>query len=133
MTLVAGQAALEDSAILHAAIALGPAIKAAAHEIEAGRRIPVAIVQAMKNAGVFGMPMPRAWGGPELDPLTQFRVIEALAMADASVGWCAMIGCDGGYMTAFLDDAVGRAMYPDLLAATAAAATATGQARPGSR
>jgi hypothetical protein len=25
-------------------------------------------------------------------PLTQFRVIEALAMADGSVGWCAMIG-----------------------------------------
>jgi alkylation response protein AidB-like acyl-CoA dehydrogenase len=41
---------------------------------------------------VFGMAMPRAWGGPELDPLTQFRVIEALAMADGSVGWCAMIG-----------------------------------------
>jgi hypothetical protein len=24
--------------------------------------------------------------------------IEALAMADGSVGWCAMIGCDGGYI-----------------------------------
>jgi len=38
---------------------------------------------------VFGMAMPRVWGGPELDPLTQFRVIEALAMAYGSVGWCA--------------------------------------------
>src|SRR4051812_4857178 len=128
MTLVAGQAALEDSAILHAAIALGPDIKAAAHEIEAGRRIPVAIVQAMKDAGVFSMPMPRAWGGPELDPLTQFRVLEALAMADGSVGWCAMINCDGGYITAFLEDSVGRDMYPDIQAGTAAAATPTGQA-----
>src|SRR5262249_57900628 len=54
--------------------------------------------------------------------------IEALATADGSAGWCAMIGCDGGYMTAFLDQAVGRAMYPDLEVATAASATTTGRA-----
>jgi indole-3-acetate monooxygenase len=76
------------------------------------------------------MPMPRAWGGPELDPMTQFRVIEALAMADGSAGWCAMIGCDGGYITAFLDQNVARLMYPDLLVATGAAATPTGTATP---
>jgi alkylation response protein AidB-like acyl-CoA dehydrogenase len=61
--------------------------------------------------------------------LTQFRVIEALAMADGSVGWCAMIGSDGGYITAFLDQDVAREMYPDPLVATGAAATTTGQAR----
>jgi len=37
---------------------------------------------------VFGMAMPRVWGGPELDPFDAvFAVIEALAIADASVGW----------------------------------------------
>jgi indole-3-acetate monooxygenase len=82
----------------------------------------------MKQAGVFGMAMPRAWGGPELDPLTQIRVIEALAMADGSVGWCTMIGCDSGFVSAFLDQNVGRAMYPDPLVATGAAATTTGTA-----
>ena len=97
-------------------------------EIEQARRISPSIVGAMKNAGVFGMPMPRAWGGPELDPLTQFRVLEALSMADGSVGWCAMINCDGGYITAFLDQDVARVMYPDLQLGTAATATATGQA-----
>jgi hypothetical protein len=76
-------------------------IRAASDEIERGRRIPLGIAAAMNDAGVFGMAMQRVWGGPELDPLTQFRVIEALAMADGSVGWCAMIG--GGYVTAFLD------------------------------
>ena len=49
-------------------------------------------------------------------------------MADGSVGWCAMINCDGGYITAFLDQEVGRTMYPDLQAGTAATATPTGQA-----
>jgi alkylation response protein AidB-like acyl-CoA dehydrogenase len=93
----AGRAATGDSPILHAAIGLAEQIRAASDEIERGRRIPPAIAQATKDAGVFGMAMPRVWGGPELDPLTQFRVIEALAMADGSAGWCAMIGCDGGY------------------------------------
>jgi len=127
-TQPAGQATADDSPVLRAAIGLAEQIGAASAEIERGRRLPAGIAAAMKDAGVFGMVMPRAWGGLEVDPLTQFRVIEALAMADGSVGWCAMIGCDGGYMTAFLDQDVGRAMYPDLLMATAAAATTTGQA-----
>jgi indole-3-acetate monooxygenase len=124
----AGRAAADDPPILHAAIGLAEQIRTASDEIERGRRLPASIATAMKEAGVFGMAMPRVWGGPELDPLTQFRVIEALAMADGSVGWCAMIGCDGGYVAAFLDQDVARAMYPDPLVATAAAATTTGQA-----
>jgi alkylation response protein AidB-like acyl-CoA dehydrogenase len=124
----AGEATAEDSAVLHAAIGLAEQIRAAGDEIERGRRIPPSIAAAMKDAGVFGMAMPRVWGGPELDPLTQFRVIEALAMAEGSVGWCAMIGCDGGYITAFLDQDVARTMYPDLWVATGAAATTTGRA-----
>src|SRR5438874_737088 len=128
MTHAAGRADPNESPILHAAIAMAAKIHAARGEIEQGRRIPAPIVKALKDAGVFGMAMPHAWGGPELDPLTQFRVLEALAMADGSVGWCAMINCDGGYITAFLDQAVGRSMYPDLQAGTAAAATPTGQA-----
>jgi indole-3-acetate monooxygenase len=50
-------------------------------------------------------------------------------MAEGSVGWCAMIGCDSGYMTAFLDQDVAREMYPDLLVATGGATTTTGEAR----
>jgi alkylation response protein AidB-like acyl-CoA dehydrogenase len=91
----AGQATADDPPVLHAAIGLAEQIRSAGEEIEQGRRLPPSIAAAMKEAGVFGMAMPRVWDGPELDPLTQFRVIEALAMAEGSVGWCAMIGCDG--------------------------------------
>jgi indole-3-acetate monooxygenase len=129
MTYAAGQAEPNDSPILHAAIAMAPQIRAAGDEIERARRLPASIVAALKAAGVLGMAMPRVWGGAELDPLTQFRVLEALAMADGSVAWCVMINCDGGYITAFLDQDVGRAMYPDLEVGTAATATPTGQAQ----
>jgi indole-3-acetate monooxygenase len=128
MTYPAGQAEPTDSPILHAAIAMAPQIRAAAEEIERERRLPRAIAEAIKDAGVFGMAMPRSWGGPELDPPTQFRVLEALAMADGSVGWCAMINGDGGYVTAFLDQDVARAMYCDIMVGTAAAASPTGTA-----
>ncbi|HUC17224.1 MAG TPA: acyl-CoA dehydrogenase family protein [Acetobacteraceae bacterium] len=128
MTHVAGLAGSAESPVLHAAIAMAPEIRAASEEIERGRRLPNSIVKPMRDAGIFGMAMPRSWGGPELDPLTQFRVIETLGMADGSVGWCAMINSDGGYVTAFLEDGVGRKMYPDISAPTASAATPTGQA-----
>ena len=128
MTHAAGEATADDPPVLHAAIGLAEQIRAASDEIERGRRIPPGIAAAVKDAGVFGMAMPRVWGGPELDPLAQFRVIEALAMADGSVGWCAMIGCDGGYVTAFVDQDVARTMYTDIQVATGAAATTIGQA-----
>jgi len=120
----------EGETILQSAIALSPKIKACTEEIERERRLPMHLIRAMKDAHIFGMAMPRAWGGPELDPITQIRVIEALSVADASVGWCAMIGVDGGYMTGFLDQTVAREMYPDIDVPTAFAASPTGRAVP---
>ena len=118
----------EAEAILHAAIALTPMIQDCREEIERGRRLPLHLVDALKQAGVFRMPMPREWGGPELDPMSQLRIIEALSAADASVGWCVMIGCDSGYFSGFLDQQVAREMYPDLDAVTGSALTLTGRA-----
>jgi alkylation response protein AidB-like acyl-CoA dehydrogenase len=63
-----------------------------------------------------------------LDPITQLRVIEALSVADASVGWCAMIGSEGGYLSGFLDQQVAREMYSDIDAVTAVALTPIGKA-----
>lgn len=118
----------DAESILNAAVALAPLIRDCREEMERERRLPLRLVAAMKQAGVFRMAMPRAWGGPELDPWSQMRVIEALAAVDASVGWCVMIGCDGGYLTSFLDQAVAREMYADLDAVTALTATITGRA-----
>ena len=125
-----GTAAGNDAgaALVEAVRALAPRIRAAADEIERDRRLPPALVQAMKDAGIFRMTLPRAWGGPEIDLLTQIRVIEELAAADGSVGWCAMIGSDGGFWSSFLDDAVGRELYRDLDAVTGSSTRPTGRA-----
>ena len=107
---------------------LTPKIRAAAAEIEQGRRLPLHIVEQMQRAGVFRMAMPRAWGGPELNLLSQIRVIEALSTADGSAGWCAMIGADAGYLTAYIDQTVAREMYADIDSVTAVTFAPPGKA-----
>jgi alkylation response protein AidB-like acyl-CoA dehydrogenase len=118
----------DTESILAAAIDLQPRIRAEREQIENERRLPRELVEALKEAGVFRMTMPRDWGGAELDPLSQLRIIEALSLADASVGWCVMIGSDSGYFSGFIDQQVARSMYPDADMITGAALTATGRA-----
>jgi indole-3-acetate monooxygenase len=105
--------------ILDAARALGPALSAASDEIERERHLPPAIVEQLKRAGMFRLAMPKSWGGLELDFPTQVRVIETLCTFDASAGWCVMIGIDGGYITAYIDQSEARAMYRDIDSPTA--------------
>jgi len=59
ITHAAGEAAVDDPPVLHAAIELAEQIREAGNEIERGRRLPPGIAAAMKEAGVFGMAMPR--------------------------------------------------------------------------
>src|SRR5258705_12782843 len=100
------------------AAVVGPDIRAAADELERGSRLRAAIVESMKRAGIFGMAMPRAWGGSELDPVEQLQVIETLSYFDGSVGWCAMIGVDGGYYSSYLDQQAAREIFQDVNAPT---------------
>lgn len=118
----------DAESILAAAIDLQPRIRDLRDRIENERRLPEELVEALKEAGVFRMTMPHDWGGAELDPLSQLRVIEALSLADASVGWCVMIGSDSGYFSGFIDQQVARVMYHDIDMITGAALTATGRA-----
>jgi indole-3-acetate monooxygenase len=104
----------DAQATLQAAVALRPSIVAARDGIEQQRCLPPQLVGELKAAGVFRMTMPRAWGGSELAPAAQLRVLEELSYADASVGWCATIGCDSGYFSAYMDQTVARQMFSDL-------------------
>ena len=118
----------DTASITAAVIDLQPRIRAERERIENERRLSQQLVEALKEAGVFRMTMPRDWGGAELDPISQLRIIEALSLADASVGWCVMIGSDSGYFSGFIDQRVARSMYPDIDMITGAALTATGRA-----
>ncbi len=73
---------------IEAAHALGPLIEANADRIENDRALPKELVNALIDAGIFRLLLPRSLGGIELDLPTHVRVVEELARADASVAWC---------------------------------------------
>lgn len=114
-----GQGAVDGAAILANARAVAPILREEAAENERGRQLTSRAVETLRSTGVFRMSMPRSWGGPEVDICTQVEIVEELSAADGSAGWCAMVGSEGGYFTAALDDAVGRRLYPDLDVVTA--------------
>jgi alkylation response protein AidB-like acyl-CoA dehydrogenase len=82
-----------------------------AGEIEAARRLPPAAVRALAQARIFKLLVPRAQGGAEAALATYVAAIEAVARADGSAGWIAMIGSASGLMCGFLRDDVARAVY----------------------
>lgn len=85
-----------------------PRIRACSDEIEQARRLPASLVAELAGAGIFRMLVPRAIGGSELDPVSYMEIIEILAEADASVGWCAAIGSGSAFTTGFLHPDVGN-------------------------
>ena len=78
--------------VLDAARRLAPSIAARADEIEAGRRVPRDLLDELIAARVFRVARPATHGGVDADLPGAMRVYEALARADASVGWTVMIG-----------------------------------------
>jgi alkylation response protein AidB-like acyl-CoA dehydrogenase len=93
-----------DSAddLVERARTLGPLIEAERSWMEAERRLSPRVVTALQELGAFRMAVPRAIGGPELDPVTQVRVVEELSRLDGSVGWCVMIAAAASYVPGFL-------------------------------
>ena len=115
--------------ILAAARALGPVVEGAADEIDEHRRLPDRIVEGLRDAGVFRIAFPAAWGGPEMSILDQVRLVESLAYHDASTAWVAMICSDSGHYAARVEEPVARELYPSLDLLTAGMLYPVGRAR----
>src|SRR5260221_321667 len=79
-----------------------PFVPRAAGEMEEARRFPADLAGAMAAAGLFRMAMPRRLGGLEVDAEAMLRSIELIGEADASAGWCVMIGATSALVTAYL-------------------------------
>jgi indole-3-acetate monooxygenase len=64
------------SSFIEVAKGLAPQIRAVADEIERERRLPSPLVEAMAEAGLFRLWIPRSLGGEEGDPMTLASVVE---------------------------------------------------------
>jgi alkylation response protein AidB-like acyl-CoA dehydrogenase len=99
-------------ALLDAVKGLAPALRAASVEVERGRSLTEPMVQAMVDAGLYRMFLPRPLGGGELDPLTYFDVVEALARIESAAAWSVLISTSTMTLTVRgLHDDVLRTMY----------------------
>lgn len=97
---------------LDAARALSPELSARAFEGEAQRTMPPDLVEKVRDAGLFGLALPRTLGGLEIEPLAFMEVIEELSRADGSAGWTVLIGNSTSFF-AWLDPDVAREMIGD--------------------
>ena len=61
------------SSFLEAAAGLAPQIRSCAEEIEQSRRLPLPLVEAITQAGLFRLWIPRSLGGEETDPMSSKR------------------------------------------------------------
>jgi indole-3-acetate monooxygenase len=99
--------------VLSRIAALAPMVARLAPDIEQGRRLPAELVSALKSARIYGMLVPRRYGGLELDAPSAFRAVAALATLDGSVGWNAMIGHIGALMPFLVSPALCEQIYQD--------------------
>ena len=77
---------------LEVARALAPRIREQAAAIEAARQLPADLVMDIANARLFRVALPVAEGGLGADIVTTLHVIEEVARADGSTGWCLAMG-----------------------------------------
>ena len=98
---------------LDAARKLAPLIRSYADEIEATRELPRPLFEALADAGMFHLALPRTLGCPELDLPTYIQVIEELGKADASTAWAINQGAIFATYAARMPHEVARAIWID--------------------
>jgi alkylation response protein AidB-like acyl-CoA dehydrogenase len=117
------------AAPLEIARALAPRIRQRAEEIEAARQLPQDLVMDIANAGLFKVALSEDEGGLGADVLTTMRVIEEVARADGSTGWCLAMGINTFRQSAQFEPAVRRKLFhSDPLGVSAGSANPRGQA-----
>src|SRR3979411_671437 len=114
---------------------LAPHVTARAAEIEAGRRIPSDLVEALRSTGVFRMFVPQSHGGLELDLPTALEVIATLSRLNGSVGWTVMIGAGSAIFVPYLPRETYDQVYqnsPDMIIVSSGQPAGPGDAAAGS-
>ena len=103
---------------LSAARALQPELAARAAEMEDVRRLPADLAAKMAEAGLFRIVTPAAYSGLECTPAQIVETVEAVAEANASAGWCTMIGATTAMNAAYMSPDMAREVYDDPLTIT---------------
>ena len=94
-----------------AARSLGPKIRELAPAIDRDRQLPRELVEAMLDAGLFHIYLPKEYHGGELDPVTAAKVVEEVSFFDGATGWCVMIAGQNASFAGFLRPEDAKAIW----------------------
>ena len=88
-----------------------PLLRSAADRIDAANELPPDVLDAMFDAGMFKLLLPRSAGGYELKPSDFIQCVQAIAEGDASVAWCMNQGSGCSMASAYLAPEVVREIW----------------------
>jgi alkylation response protein AidB-like acyl-CoA dehydrogenase len=88
-------------------------IEASAAEGERARRLPEPLVEALLDAGLYRLLLPRSLDGAELDPATFVRVLEEVSRADGSTAWCLCQAAGCTMISGYVAHDVAREIFGD--------------------
>lgn len=114
--------------LLKALQELAPLIAQHRARFDRDRHLPDEVFNALADAGVFRLWLPKIFGGYELTPLQFMEVVEAAAELDGTVGW--LVGNGGGMSRAggYLPEETARAWFADKRAFITSSTGAVGRA-----
>lgn len=92
---------------------LGPILRANAQRADREGRLPPASVNALREAGLLRMYVPRLLGGLQVDPVTHARVQEELARHDSAAGWLLQAASSGAWWCSRLPVETAQEIYGD--------------------
>jgi alkylation response protein AidB-like acyl-CoA dehydrogenase len=119
---------------LEAARQLAPLVREHADQTEANRELPKPVFNALADAGLYLMCVPRAVGGLETDFPTYVQALEELGKADASTAWTVSQGANWATYSARMSRAAAREIWidtPRSVVSNTPGATAQAVAAPG--
>lgn len=96
---------------LEAARKIAPLVRENAGEIEKTRELPRPVFEAIADAGLFLLCVPKSLGGGEIDFPTQIRIAEVLGLADASTAWAVDQGMTFASFSAYMQPDAAREIW----------------------
>jgi alkylation response protein AidB-like acyl-CoA dehydrogenase len=92
---------------------LRPIIEANRDRAESDRRLPGKVHQAMFDAGLFGMLVPRKYGGLDVHPIEAMQAWEAVARIDSAAAWNLVMNQAVGCLAAWLPEKGATELFGD--------------------
>lgn len=116
--------------VLDALEGVTPAIAEHAAAAESDGRFPDEVIDAIAEAGLFRLWIPRAYGGDELGVPDSLEVFEAASRIDGAAGWLITIGTGGGLFGAHMHPEAAAEVFTPQRALIAGSGSPSGVAVP---